>query len=189
MRLGFAAAVLALAAVPTSANAFATFRFAGQGTGTIEYDSFCYIQDQSLCGKTLPFTEKFDYAVVLYDFTGIPVGSSYTFGVSLGYNAAAYNAWGTITRTGEASYAGTNYSSKQYEYDCCTRRASTNVFKVELLELIGGEDGSTNPGSGENEGGSHPEGAVPEPATWMTMILGFGLIGFALRRKTALRFV
>lgn len=31
--------------------------------------------------------------------------------------------------------------------------------------------------------------AVPEPATWMTMILGFGVIGYALRRKTVLRFV
>ncbi|MDO6416199.1 PEPxxWA-CTERM sorting domain-containing protein [Sphingomonas sp. BIUV-7] len=25
--------------------------------------------------------------------------------------------------------------------------------------------------------------AVPEPATWMTMILGFGAIGFVLRRR------
>jgi hypothetical protein len=31
--------------------------------------------------------------------------------------------------------------------------------------------------------------AVPEPATWAMMILGFGVVGWALRRKTALRFV
>lgn len=35
-------------------------------------------------------------------------------------------------------------------------------------------------------------GAVPEPATWMTMILGFGLVGYSLRKrqaiKTAVRF-
>lgn len=30
-------------------------------------------------------------------------------------------------------------------------------------------------------GGSGPTGAVPEPATWAMMILGFGLIGFAMR--------
>ncbi|WP_341208435.1 PEPxxWA-CTERM sorting domain-containing protein [uncultured Sphingomonas sp.] len=30
--------------------------------------------------------------------------------------------------------------------------------------------------------------AVPEPGTWLTMLLGFGLIGFALRRRTILRF-
>ncbi|TCP30410.1 PEPxxWA-CTERM sorting domain-containing protein [Sphingomonas sp. BK235] len=32
-------------------------------------------------------------------------------------------------------------------------------------------------------------GAVPEPATWAMMILGFGAIGYAMRRKTVLRFV
>lgn len=31
--------------------------------------------------------------------------------------------------------------------------------------------------------------AVPEPATWSMMILGFGAIGYAMRRKTVLRFV
>lgn len=29
---------------------------------------------------------------------------------------------------------------------------------------------------------------VPEPGTWITMVLGFGLIGFSLRRRTILRF-
>ncbi len=31
--------------------------------------------------------------------------------------------------------------------------------------------------------------AVPEPATWAMMMLGFGVIGYALRRRTVLRFV
>lgn len=31
------------------------------------------------------------------------------------------------------------------------------------------------------------QGAVPEPATWMMMILGFGAIGYAMRRKRAFR--
>lgn len=31
--------------------------------------------------------------------------------------------------------------------------------------------------------------AVPEPATWIMMILGFGAIGYTMRRKTALRYV
>jgi hypothetical protein len=32
-------------------------------------------------------------------------------------------------------------------------------------------------------------GILPEPATWATMIVGFAVIGLALRRKTVLRFV
>jgi len=31
--------------------------------------------------------------------------------------------------------------------------------------------------------------SVPEPSTWAMMILGFGAIGYAMRRKTVLRFV
>ncbi len=30
-----------------------------------------------------------------------------------------------------------------------------------------------------------PAGAVPEPATWAMMILGFALVGFAMRRRTS----
>ncbi len=30
---------------------------------------------------------------------------------------------------------------------------------------------------------------VPEPASWALMILGFGVVGYALRRKTVLRYV
>lgn len=37
--------------------------------------------------------------------------------------------------------------------------------------------GSVNPGGG----------AVPEPGTWAMMLLGFGAIGFAMRRRTALK--
>ena len=45
--------------------------------------------------------------------------------------------------------------------------------------------------TGTNSGGSHTltayaqvgAGAVPEPATWAMMLLGFGGIGFAMRRK------
>ena len=29
----------------------------------------------------------------------------------------------------------------------------------------------------------HPHPAVPEPATWATILIGFGLVGYALRRK------
>ena len=32
-------------------------------------------------------------------------------------------------------------------------------------------------------------GAVPEPATWMMLVLGFGVVGYAVRRKTVLRYV
>lgn len=35
----------------------------------------------------------------------------------------------------------------------------------------------------------NPAAAVPEPSAWAMMMLGFGMVGYSLRRKTALRFV
>ena len=36
-------------------------------------------------------------------------------------------------------------------------------------------------------GGTPPAGAVPEPATWAMMLLGFGCVGFSMRRQRRLR--
>ncbi|WP_081668621.1 PEPxxWA-CTERM sorting domain-containing protein [Sphingomonas phyllosphaerae] len=48
-------------------------------------------------------------------------------------------------------------------------------------------------GFGSSSGGSltitNLAASVPEPASWMMMILGFGVVGYAMRRKTVLRFV
>ncbi|OYW46575.1 MAG: hypothetical protein B7Z08_12095 [Sphingomonadales bacterium 32-68-7] len=46
----------------------------------------------------------------------------------------------------------------------------------------GGGPGGTTPG-GEG-GGAPPVSAVPEPATWAMMIMGFGLLGGAMRRQS-----
>jgi len=43
------------------------------------------------------------------------------------------------------------------------------------------------PGAGINPPPPPPTGAVPEPATWAMMIMGFGAIGGALRRRPAMR--
>jgi hypothetical protein len=54
----------------------------------------------------------------------------------------------------------------------------------------GGNNGGGNNGGGDNGGGNNGGGgenppipAVPEPASWIMMILGFGLAGFVLRRR------
>lgn len=45
----------------------------------------------------------------------------------------------------------------------------------------GGGGGSS--GGGSSGGGTPPVAAVPEPGTWMLMILGFGAIGSVMRRR------
>lgn len=44
-------------------------------------------------------------------------------------------------------------------------------------------------GSGTYRIAGSATGAVPEPATWLTMILGFAVVGYSLRRKFILRLV
>jgi hypothetical protein len=37
--------------------------------------------------------------------------------------------------------------------------------------------------SGITVGGKPVEGAIPEPGTWAMMLMGFGAVGFAMRRR------
>lgn len=47
----------------------------------------------------------------------------------------------------------------------------------------GGDTGTTPPGGGTVETPAPPAVAVPEPSTWSMMLLGFGLLGAALRSR------
>ena len=64
---------------------------------------------------------------------------------------------------------------------------------------LGGISSITNPqklvisGNAATTGGSYTgnvtfKSAVPEPATWALMILGFGVVGYAMRRRPSVRF-
>ena len=56
---------------------------------------------------------------------------------------------------------------------------SAGTYRVRLQ----GTPGTTNGGFGGNVAFSATS-AVPEPGTWLMMLVGFGLLGGALRRKT-----
>jgi hypothetical protein len=56
-----------------------------------------------------------------------------------------------------------------------------DVFQSRTL-YVGFNDGG---GDGDHDDGILRISAVPEPASWMTMIAGFGLVGFGMRRRTA----
>jgi hypothetical protein len=43
-------------------------------------------------------------------------------------------------------------------------------------------------GAGSASGPGIITSTVPEPGTWAFMILGFSVVGYALRRRTAVRF-
>jgi len=68
------------------------------------------------------------------------------------------------------SYYVVDYSGYVYQYD--------NAFTSRTLLSQGG------PLSGIIVTGAQATGAVPEPATWAMMLLGFGGVGYSLRRRT-----
>ena len=50
----------------------------------------------------------------------------------------------------------------------------------------GGGGGTPPGGGGGTPPGGPPPSAVPEPSAWLLMIFGFGIVGAAMRRKSAL---
>lgn len=62
-------------------------------------------------------------------------------------------------------------------------------FADSAFAAAGAYNGSSSLPTSLNVAVTAAQGAVAEPATWAMMILGFGAVGYAMRRKTVLRFV
>lgn len=65
----------------------------------------------------------------------------------------------------------------------------TNIFTdatINELRIVGSGRGSYGGSVAfQNlEDSGNPQPAVPEPATWAMMMVGFGLVGYAMRRRT-----
>lgn len=69
--------------------------------------------------------------------------------------------------------------------------AAGNTSVDQIALLVDGTNGQTVLANNFNFNGNvfsaAPAGAVPEAATWMMMIVGFGAVGFAMRRKSNVR--
>jgi hypothetical protein len=77
---------------------------------------------------------------------------------------------GTSANVGGAVYTLTNFSFRR------TLGNSVSQF-------------STTPGGDPNDySGSFAFTAVPEPGTWAMMLLGFGAVGYSMRRRSSYRF-
>ena len=100
---------------------------------------------------------------------GTPSGSTTTFG-----RAPAGNV--LTTEFGANGLTGTENST--------TYIFRTNALPFNNLGFFGVIDGSTRSGRTYAPTGAP---AVPEPATWAMMLVGFGVMGVAMRRRRAIK--
>lgn len=74
-----------------------------------------------------------------------------------------------------------------------------NIVGYSAISPLGGLASAANPqklsvtgkltgSTGTYTGNVRFESAVPEPGTWALMILGFGIVGYAMRRRPSVRF-
>ncbi|KQT33536.1 hypothetical protein ASG29_05715 [Sphingomonas sp. Leaf412] len=165
LAFAFAGAALAVAA-PASAATYITF---DGNSGTYGNDLI----------TTPSFTDTFDFTLDTAGRFGATLSS-------VAVSAATNVNFSRVFLTGPGLGAGIDFSpvvSGIVEF-----RTLASTF------LSAGDYRLTVSGTSGNEGsyaGDLSFAAVPEPATWGLMILGFGMVGGAMRRravKTAVRF-
>ncbi|MHC9419741.1 PEPxxWA-CTERM sorting domain-containing protein [Sphingomonas citri] len=120
--------------------------------------------EKPFCTISTPVSRDFSFTLGV----DLALGQSMTF--TYGPSTIAGASSGTIMRTGLQTYEGTNFLFTQAtpaSNGGTETRLSASTFSVRQIFPA----------------------PVPEPATWAMMILGFGAIGYAMRRKTVLRFV
>ncbi|WCL54831.1 PEPxxWA-CTERM sorting domain-containing protein [Gimibacter soli] len=116
-----------------------------------------------------------------FTITGTP-GKSGTWSSSFGVNGFVIKGSNTFLFVDYGDLGAQTGDNWCTDGTCKSVFADGNIFMPQLLN-----------NGGKNPGLSHlslyvlstvPVGGIPEPATWLMMIMGFGLVGVATRRRT-----
>lgn len=138
----------------TFLNAF--YKRCGGGCPNPDYGIFVSSSDFSS-----PFSVKFSGTTNAFSFANVS-GSSGT--------ASAFDTAGNLLES--INFSGFNFNRPPVTFSFATTGISLVSFS------------STGQFGVDNFSFGDVQGAVPEPATWMMMLLGMAGIGFAMRRKT-----
>ena len=88
----------------------------------------------------------------------------------------------TASRNGSGSVVRADFGDNGLEAGGQT--SATYIYRTNATDFSRGGTFTTQDGSVAQRANFSPVGApVPEPATWALMLLGFGMIGFGLRRR------
>ena len=88
----------------------------------------------------------------------------------------------TASRNGSGSVVRADFGDNGLE--AAGQTSATYIFRTNATDYNLGGTFTTQDGSVAQRANFQPTGAVPEPATWAMMLLGFGGIGFAMRMRT-----
>lgn len=109
-------------------------------------------------GESIDFGDYGPFRIFSFRIGGLP-GTLYTGSFQLNMNTGVYSPLNlTYDR-----YAGAGFCNSAPPGSVCSESGTTATFNIRQV--------------------AGPP-AVPEPATWSMMIVGFGALGFALRRRT-----
>lgn len=87
----------------------------------------------------------------------------------------------TASRNGSGSVIRADFGLNGLEG--AGQTSATYIFRTNATDYASGGTFTTQDGSVAQRINFRPTAAVPEPATWAMMLVGFGLIGFVLRRR------
>ena len=125
-----------------------------------------------------PETSFFAQAVSVPDGMGFHGVSGIAVPVTRGYYYAAFEVADGQTFNGYEVAGAPNPQSREAYLNCCTNNHAYQIITNRPVNSVG------TLGLGLRVGDS-PSG-VPEPAAWSLMVIGVGVAGAALRRRTAL---
>lgn len=150
------------------------------GYGPSGYANVVVSGDQSACGCAQDFGQTIS-----------SITSASTFDFRSGYFASAWRDNATLTISG---FLGANqlYSLNYLLQTIDPQYLQLDIFGVDRVEfsISGGTKSDILPGDGDYFAVDDLDisvNAVPEPATWAMMLLGFGAVGAATRRRQNVR--
>lgn len=179
MKKLFAAALLGASVLASAPAAAATFIIA-PGTFTVPPGGFGNFGNGFLA-ETPSFTDYYNFALAA---SGPASASSGLQSVTLsgtGVTFSAVSLWsgsvvGDVVSVGATKIADFTLSGGGLSADLTDQALATGDFFIQ----VSGAAGATRNYTGNLV---VAPGAVPEPATWGLMILGFGLVGSAMRNR------
>ena len=176
-------------AFTASANAATiTYTFGGNFGGTINGDAFASAGTFTATGDTDDaFAVGSGMRVPLSAVSAVLDGTTYNFTTQTQFflNAADYvGLFPGCCGTGGGSFSGTGPGLDSY--DGVSNFATTALTDTFVGPVTIFSDGGTITLSSWTDGtfGAVVAGPVPEPATWALLILGFGVVGGAMRRRS-----